>query len=494
MTAVGRTGRMDIRRPVPSGCLRKRLLVPRLSAFPPRLPGVLARLAGPLGVISLLLAVSAGCSKSWQSTTGHQGSGRDDASAGGDSASEGRAAAGSKDGSANGLAGGAGKSTRAARSNDNSSAPPPRPAMNAVAKEAFDEGMRAARQGDMAKAEDFLARATRADARAFQALAALGVFADRGGRTNQALEYYRRSLQIQPDYEVAAEGIVAIHLRRGNTQQALDFVGPLATRWVNSLGLQIVYANVLVQSAQYSQAWTVARSVLRKNERFIPALVVLVKASMTQGRVELAESIVDQGLAIDGNSAELHYWKGRLLQKTGRIQEALDELQKAVTLQPDLLEARVALGRTLLIGANYEEALRQFEAASKLAQGVAAVYVDLGEAYRATRQWAKAKAAYEQALKLRADAADVHFNLGLMYMAGSEQFPGLDKISALQAAKREFGVFRDALRSRRERVDPSEPYLRDLERQLEREQRRVAKEASRKSGEAKTTADTGGSQ
>src|SRR5262249_41955174 len=153
-----------------------------------------------------------------------------------------------------------------------------------------------------------------ADSSAYKAVYNLGVLADRSGDENRAIQYYQQSLRIQPDYERAVAGIATIYIRRGSTDQAIGFVRPLAGQWTRNLALQAVYGDVLVQANQPEQGIEAARGALRRDERFVPAMIVLVKANLRLGRTELAESILDQAIETSDGIAELHYLRGRMYQ------------------------------------------------------------------------------------------------------------------------------------------------------------------------------------
>ncbi len=355
---------------------------------------------------------------------------------------------------------------------------PQRRDMSSSARRAFDAGVRSANAGQLADARRSFTRALSEDRNAYKAAYNLGVLADRAGQTNRAMEYYRQALRIQSDYERAAEGVVTIHLRANRTSEALSFVQPLARANPTNLHLQALYAEVLVQSERYDQAWNAARAALRCDERFVPALTALIKASLKQGRQELAESILRQALAIEDNNAELHFIKGSMLRdEPGRFRDALTEFTRAVQLRPDYTEARMALGTAQLAGGNYREALQNFQAAANLAPTLVAVHLNLADAYRATKQWNKAKAAFEKALGMDGNLAQAHFNMGLMYMSAGAEFPGLDELQSLTKAKEEFTRYRNLMGPRLRRDDPSEQYLEDLDRQISRVRRRQEREA-----------------
>lgn len=366
---------------------------------------------------------------------------------------------------------------------------PQRPEMGGSARGAFRDGLDASARGDLNRARQSFEQALSADARNYRAAYNLGVIADRAGNTGQAMDYYRRALRMQPDYEEAAEGIIRIHVRQGNVPDAVAFIEPLARTWERNLHLTALYAETLVHAKRYDKAMEEARKALARDERFVPAMVAIVKASLKQERGELAEAVLDQALAIDDQDAELHYLKASmLLKEDGRLREAMSELRKAVQLRPDYAEARIALGIQLLQGANYEEALQHFERAVQLVPTLVAVHLNLGDAYRANKRWTDAKQAFEKALSMDPNLAEAHFNLGLMYMTAGETFPGLDTLGSLRKASEEFEQYRRKMGPRMKRDDPSEAYLADLARLIDREERRIEREETRRRREAERAA------
>lgn len=374
----------------------------------------------------------------------------------------------------------------------------PRPSMNGSAKRSFEQGLRAASNGDIASARRSFKAALQADRKAFRAAYNLGVLADREGNPNQALEQYRKALRIQGDYEDAAEGIVRIYLRRGSVPEALAFVEPKAKQHTANEALQALYAEVLVKAERYDDAWKAARQALRCNETSVPGRIALVKASLAEGREELAKTTLDQALKIDDKNAELHYLKANmLLGEAGRRGDAIEHLEKAVKIRPDYLEARMTLGVQRLQGATYDQALKHFKKAAELAPKMVSVHLNLGDAYRANDMWEKAKQEFDRALELDPNLADAYFNMGLMYMEAGKDYPGLDKLEAMQKAVEMFKAGRDKAGPQPPGADQTEAYLTKLQRQIEREKvrrkRAEQREARQKAGGSGSGSGSGGS-
>ena len=362
---------------------------------------------------------------------------------------------------------------------------PERAPMSARAQNDFEQGIRAARAKETDRARRFFEEALEEDPRAYPALYNLGVLADRSGDERAARRYYRQALQVAPDYEPAARGLATIELRRRNAAGAVAAVEPIARDHRTNLEMQALYAEVLVEARRYDEAWMAARRALRCDERFIPALIALEKASRAQGRDELADSILAQALAIDGEVAELHFLMGeKLKSEPGRLRDALQAYRRAVELRADYAEARMALGIQLLAGGNYAEALTHFQAAEALVPTLPAVHVNLGDAYRASKRWQEAERAYGRALELQSKLPEAHFGLALLYLSAGADYPGLDEIAALERSAAEFKTYRAEMGPRLARNDQSEEYLRDLDRMIERAKRRIAREKERAARDA----------
>ena len=353
---------------------------------------------------------------------------------------------------------------------------PARKPLSGSARSSFDAGVKAARAGKLADAKKSFDAALKSDPSSYETLYALGVISDREGKESQALDYYRRSLRAQADYEKAAEGIVTIYLRQNAPEKAQQFLQPLADQWERNLHLQALYADLLVKMGRVEDAIARARAALRRDERFAPAMLALVNANLRAGRVELADSILEQAMAVDDKNAELHYLRGKRYLEDQRLAEAMTEFRKAVELDPDYAEARMELGERLLAGANYNDALAQFQAVEAISPKLVEVQLALGDAYRSTRQWDKAKASLDKALRMKSDLPQAHFELALMYMSAGAEFPKMDLLTALAKAKEEFGTYRSMMGSRLTRDDPSTAYLDDIDKAVAREQKRIERE------------------
>jgi spermidine synthase len=101
----------------------------------------------------------------------------------------------------------------------------------------------------------------------------------------------------------------------------------------------------------------------------------------------------------------------------GRFEQALEELQKALSLEPDLPDPYVSIGECYLRWDKPEEAVKYFEEARKILPENPGILLRLGMAYARTDRTDDAVKAYEDALKSSPDDYDVRVNLGNLYMS-----------------------------------------------------------------------------
>jgi Flp pilus assembly protein TadD len=264
----------------------------------------------------------------------------------------------------------------------------------------------------------------------------------------------------------------------------VSFVEPIANQWQRNLYLQAIYADVLVRADRVDEAERVARRALSRDERFVPAILALAKASDRRGRKELADSTLEQAKDIDPNSPELQFLLGKKFQRDGDLANALTAYRRAVELNPDYAEARMALGIQFMASGNYNEALEQFDATSKLVPTLVAAHLNLGDAYRALRRFQDAKKEFDKALRMQAQLPEAHYNLGLMYMAAGAEFPGLTELDALDRALTEFNTYRSQVGPKLPPGDLSASYMADVQKRIEREKKRIEREKAKAAKDA----------
>jgi hypothetical protein len=150
--------------------------------------------------------------------------------------------------------------------------------------------------------------------------------------------------------------------------------------------------------------------------------VGLGRSLMHQGDHPGAAAAFGHALLLGDGSADIHLQLGRALALQGRLGGALDALEAAVRLQPELAEAEQELDalyrRMVDEGDKARDALDWTTAAGRYwraldrTPGLMPIWVQLGHVLKEQGDFGGAEAAYRRALLLDGSVADTHLQLG----------------------------------------------------------------------------------
>jgi tetratricopeptide (TPR) repeat protein len=125
---------------------------------------------------------------------------------------------------------------------------------------------------------------------------------------------------------------------------------------------------------------------------------------------------------------------GAALADSGRGEEAIAVLSKALSVKPDHAEAYYNLGRVyLLFTDRTDKAIEMLRWAIGLNPDYTDAYINLAAAYNKDRRFADTTALLENALISFKDRPEAHFNLGVAYVY----------LRNTEGAARELGTLRD---------------------------------------------------
>jgi len=310
-----------------------------------------------------------------------------------------------------------------------------RPALTGNALSAYQAGMQAFQAGDLQGAKNQFVAATQADSKAYQAYYSLGVVRERLNETSGALQAYRQATTIVSDYEPAIVAYAVLLARTGKPDEANDFLNARQAQMPKSAAVTAAMAEVKSIQGDSGAAQRLAQEALKKNPDYRPAMITLARDHYRSRRLDLAlyalKGILDgygqENPPRDKNNAEARLLRGLIYKEQGLKAAAIPELQKAIELRPDLVEARVHLANYLLESGNAQDAAVLLEAALKYDANNVLARLNLGDAYRLLGRTADAQRELDRmSSRLQAD-------LGRPRIDEAEVARQIDQISAKEA-------------------------------------------------------------
>jgi tetratricopeptide (TPR) repeat protein len=122
------------------------------------------------------------------------------------------------------------------------------------------------------------------------------------------------------------------------------------------------------------------------------------------GNVEAALPQLEQALALDPDNLQANLTYGTLLAQRGRDAEATVYYRKALSIQPELKDAHFNLGNALLRMGESEPAAKHFQSVLELDPANSVARYGLGVALVRVQRWPEAAAALEQAFAEQPDS------------------------------------------------------------------------------------------
>jgi tetratricopeptide (TPR) repeat protein len=179
-----------------------------------------------------------------------------------------------------------------------------------------------------------------------------------------------------------------------------------------------VLAGLIVLSRAQCQTWQTSErlwthALSRGADRSAVAHYNLGLVRYRQGRLEEAGEQYDQALRLDPKLADAHNNLGALRFRQGRLEDALAEYDRALRLNPNLADAHSNLGLVRYRQGRLEDALAEYDRALRLNPNLADAHNNLGRMRYRQGRLEEALAEYVQALRLNPNLADAHNNLGL---------------------------------------------------------------------------------
>jgi Flp pilus assembly protein TadD len=213
--------------------------------------------------------------------------------------------------------------------------------------------------------------------RNFVAYQGLGrVLAERG-KLDEAMAYYRKSLESKPDYAAAYEGLGLALVARGHHDEAM---------------------------AYYQKALTI--------EPDSPDLYDdLGRALAACGRLNDAVAPYRKAMELQPHDATIHYDLANALAGLGQLDEAIEHYQVVLKSLPDHVQAYNNLGIALANRGQLDEAIAQFERALKIKADDVGLHSNLANALAACGRPTEALVHYETALKLQPNHVETQKNL-----------------------------------------------------------------------------------
>jgi tetratricopeptide (TPR) repeat protein len=274
------------------------------------------------------------------------------------------------------------------------------------------------RSKDNARATEQLLAITREDPTNAGAKYFLGALALQSRRWDEATDWFRQALAINPDFEAAQLDLAAAQIAAGKNEEAVTALKEWRNRKPATFAVEYLIGLAFHGQEKYAEAlahFSVAEVLARAGETnrldtgFYFQLGV---ASERLGKYDSAAQYFEKSIALAPDNADALNYLGYMWADRGEnLARAKEMIERALKLEPENDAFLDSMGWVLFKLGEARAALPYLEkSAAKLTQPDATVYDHLGDVYAALNQMDKARAAWAKSLAVESSEA-VHQKL-----------------------------------------------------------------------------------
>ena len=232
----------------------------------------------------------------------------------------------------------------------------------------------------------------------------------------QAIEHFQQSIEHDPDF-------------------ALGYVG-LADSYIG-----LTFYNFAAPHETMPKAKESALKALALDNTLAEAHASLAHILMNYDwNWSAAEKEFKRSIELKPDYAQAHQWYAiHYLTATGRLEEAVQEMKKALELEPASLVMNTFMGATLYYAGRYDEAIDQCRRAIQMDPNFAAAHWHLGLAYEQKHDLDAATEEFKKAISLSGGSPLMRAALGGAYAASQKKHEANEMLNELnELAKRQY--------------------------------------------------------
>jgi tetratricopeptide (TPR) repeat protein len=234
----------------------------------------------------------------------------------------------------------------------------------------------------------------------------------KAGRLDDAAEFYRQILAVEPDNFDCLHLLGLIFLHRGRLAAAVDQFDLALRRDPNSVMALNNRGLALRRLRRFEEALASYNRALVLRPDYAEALCNRGVTLHEMGRFADAVASYDRALALLPDNADAHFNRGNALHESKRFDEALASYDRALKLRPEFAAAQANRANPLHALKRFEEALAAYDRMVTLEPNQAAVHYNRGNALHELKRFDEALTSFDRALVLQPSFADAHFNRG----------------------------------------------------------------------------------
>jgi len=178
---------------------------------------------------------------------------------------------------------------------------------------------------------------------------------------------------------------------------------------------ELAQVEELWQKKDLENANKILKAYVEAHPKDMQGIILEARILISQGRSKDTLAVVERGLAIEPENANLLALKGRAYYYVSNFTEALDFCRQALKIDPNIALPYLVIGEIFLRQGKIDDSVTVLTEAIKHDPKMVEALNKLSSALIKAKKFEEAKGYLEQALTVQENDAGVQFNLALVY-------------------------------------------------------------------------------
>ena len=224
------------------------------------------------------------------------------------------------------------------------------------------------------------------------------------GEIKVAKRLFAKIIKIEPNQPEANHNMGTLLVKSGNVEAALPFIKTALEANFGAAQYWFNYIDALFKLGRYDESSELL--AIAKTKGCIGKAFDDLESELNSNEVRLRiriEKLQKSDLLAGPHAYLTHFGIGEAWQKLGKLEEAIDAYNKAISFKPDFAEAYNNIGIVLVDQGKLEEAMDAYNRALAIKPDYAEAYNNMGNALQEQGKLEEAIEAYKKALVVKPD-------------------------------------------------------------------------------------------
>ena len=196
----------------------------------------------------------------------------------------------------------------------------------------------------------------------------------------------------------------------------------------------------LYTQGNYQSALVQALQLLNQFPKSVTLYNIIGAANKGLGKLDEAIEAYNEAVSINPDYAGAYYNMGNALKDQGKLDKAVDAFSKALSVKSDYAEASNNMGLVFEKQGKLDEAIESYSKALSINPNYAGAYYNMGNALKGQGKLDKAVEAFSKALSVKSDYAEAHNSIGLVFQKQGKLNEAIEAFAKASSIKPDYSV------------------------------------------------------